>query len=123
MRQARRTALLRQGRLLETTTLLWNVVGLGVLGVSAAAARSVALLGFGLDSLIEIGGHRYRNALDHNIPNLPDASAITGEAVNDAVGATVPLAGRRAVIQPPTARGELRVQVRAPVGPGLGWDR
>ncbi len=33
----------------------WNVVGLAVLAVTAIAARSVALGGFGLDSLIDIG--------------------------------------------------------------------
>jgi peptidoglycan/LPS O-acetylase OafA/YrhL len=33
----------------------WNVVGVVVLSVSAVAARSIALAGFGLDSLIEIG--------------------------------------------------------------------
>jgi divalent metal cation (Fe/Co/Zn/Cd) transporter len=33
----------------------WNVIGIVVLAVAAIAARSVALAGFGLDSLIEIG--------------------------------------------------------------------
>jgi divalent metal cation (Fe/Co/Zn/Cd) transporter len=47
--------LLRRGRLLETATLGWNVVGIVVLAVAAWSARSVALAGFGLDSLIEIG--------------------------------------------------------------------
>jgi divalent metal cation (Fe/Co/Zn/Cd) transporter len=36
-------------------TLAWNVVGIVVLAFAAVAARSVALAGFGLDSLIEIG--------------------------------------------------------------------
>jgi divalent metal cation (Fe/Co/Zn/Cd) transporter len=36
-------------------TLGWNVAGVAVLAVTAIAARSVALAGFGLDSLIEIG--------------------------------------------------------------------
>jgi divalent metal cation (Fe/Co/Zn/Cd) transporter len=40
---------------LEYTTLAWNVVGIVVLAVAAVTARSVALAGFGLDSLIEIG--------------------------------------------------------------------
>jgi len=40
---------------LEWATLGWNVAGIIVLAVAAAAARSVALAGFGLDSLIEIG--------------------------------------------------------------------
>jgi divalent metal cation (Fe/Co/Zn/Cd) transporter len=47
--------LLRRGFALEYATLGWNVVGIGVLAVTAIAARSVALAGFGLDSLIEIG--------------------------------------------------------------------
>jgi divalent metal cation (Fe/Co/Zn/Cd) transporter len=48
-------ALLRRGFALEYVTLGWNVVGIVVLAVSAISARSVALAGFGLDSLIEIG--------------------------------------------------------------------
>jgi divalent metal cation (Fe/Co/Zn/Cd) transporter len=47
--------LLRCGFALEYATLGWNVVGLAVLAVTALAAHSVALAGFGLDSLIEIG--------------------------------------------------------------------
>jgi divalent metal cation (Fe/Co/Zn/Cd) transporter len=47
--------LLRRGRILEGITLGWNVVGVVVLGFAVVAARSVALAGFGLDSLIEIG--------------------------------------------------------------------
>jgi divalent metal cation (Fe/Co/Zn/Cd) transporter len=66
----------RRGFVLEYTTLGWNVIGIGVLVVAAIAARSVALAGFGLDSLIEIGAsvvvvwelsgtgeHRQRRAL------------------------------------------------------------
>jgi divalent metal cation (Fe/Co/Zn/Cd) transporter len=48
-------ALLRRGFALEYTTLAWNIVGIVVLALAAVAARSVALAGFGLDSLIEIG--------------------------------------------------------------------
>src|SRR5690242_4624027 len=47
--------LLRRGFALEGITLAWNVVGVAVLAVAAARARSVALAGFGLDSLVEIG--------------------------------------------------------------------
>jgi divalent metal cation (Fe/Co/Zn/Cd) transporter len=47
--------LLRSGRLLEGVTLAWNVVGVVVLASVAVQARSVALAGFGLDSLVEIG--------------------------------------------------------------------
>ena len=49
------SSLLARGRRLEAVTLGWNVVGIVVLALSAIAARSVALAGFGLDSLIEIG--------------------------------------------------------------------
>jgi uncharacterized membrane protein YkvA (DUF1232 family) len=48
-------ALLRRGYVLEGLTLGWNVVGIVVLAIAAIGARSVALGGFGLDSLIEIG--------------------------------------------------------------------
>jgi divalent metal cation (Fe/Co/Zn/Cd) transporter len=52
---AARKALLRRGFALEYATLAWNVAGIVVLAIAAIAARSVALAGFGLDSLIEIG--------------------------------------------------------------------
>ncbi|SEG94101.1 Cation efflux family protein [Actinacidiphila yanglinensis] len=47
--------LLRRGFALEWITLAWNVIGIVVLAFAALGARSVALAGFGLDSLIEIG--------------------------------------------------------------------
>ena len=50
-----RRALLRTGCVLEGITLGWNVVGIVVLAIAAIAAKSIALGGFGLDSLIEIG--------------------------------------------------------------------
>jgi divalent metal cation (Fe/Co/Zn/Cd) transporter len=50
-----RPTLLRRGFALEYATLSWNVIGIAVLAVAAISARSVALAGFGLDSLIEIG--------------------------------------------------------------------
>ena len=49
-----RAGLARRGLRLEYATLAWNVVGVGVVAVAAWRARSVALAGFGLDSLIEI---------------------------------------------------------------------
>jgi divalent metal cation (Fe/Co/Zn/Cd) transporter len=52
---AARSARLRRGFALEYVTLAWNVAGLVVLAIAAISARSVALAGFGLDSLIEIG--------------------------------------------------------------------
>ena len=36
-------------------TLTWNVAGVIILAIAAVGARSVALAGFGLDSVIEIG--------------------------------------------------------------------
>ena len=45
----------RRGFILEGITLGWNVVGVAVLAVTSITAGSVALAGFGLDSLIEIG--------------------------------------------------------------------
>ncbi len=45
----------RAGLRLEAVTLGWNVVGVVLLALLAARSSSVALLGFGLDSLIEIG--------------------------------------------------------------------
>lgn len=45
----------RRGRGLEVVTLAWNVFGVVVLAILAFRSSSVALVGFGLDSLIEIG--------------------------------------------------------------------
>jgi divalent metal cation (Fe/Co/Zn/Cd) transporter len=50
-----RARLLRRGLRLEYLTLAWNVVGAGVVLTAAVLAGSVALTGFGVDSLIEIG--------------------------------------------------------------------
>jgi divalent metal cation (Fe/Co/Zn/Cd) transporter len=47
--------LLKRGRQLEQATLSWNVMGVVVLAFATIQARSIALAGFGLDSLIEIG--------------------------------------------------------------------
>ena len=65
--------LLRRGRMLEVITLGWNVAGIVVLAIAAIGARSVALAGFGLDSLIEIGPARWCSG------NCP-APARTGSA-------------------------------------------
>lgn len=52
--EATRNALLRRGLLLEYLTLSWNVVGVVILAIATIASGSVALAGFGVDSLIEI---------------------------------------------------------------------
>jgi divalent metal cation (Fe/Co/Zn/Cd) transporter len=55
MDEGARQVLLRRGFALEWVTLGWNVAGIIVLAIAVVGARSVALAGFGLDSLIEIG--------------------------------------------------------------------
>lgn len=50
----KQTVLLKRGLLLEYVTLGWNVVGVILVILAAYIAHSVALAGFGLDSLIEI---------------------------------------------------------------------
>ncbi len=49
------TKLLQRGINLEYATLGWNVLGVAVLAWTAPAAHSVALVGFGFDTLLEIG--------------------------------------------------------------------
>jgi len=51
----RENKLLRRGLMLEYLTLGWNIVGAIVVILSGLQANSVALVGFALDSLIEIG--------------------------------------------------------------------
>ena len=50
----KQSLLLKRGLYLEYTTLGWNAIGTAIVFVAAALANSVALAGFGLDSLIEI---------------------------------------------------------------------
>ena len=49
-----RSALTQRGLVLEYATLAWNLVGCWIVLGAAYAARSVALAGFGIDSVIEI---------------------------------------------------------------------
>jgi divalent metal cation (Fe/Co/Zn/Cd) transporter len=53
--EARERSLQRRGFGLEFVTLAWNLVGVVVLAMLSIASSSVALVGFGIDSLIEIG--------------------------------------------------------------------
>ncbi len=53
-RSGAEVALVRRGLWLEYVTLGWNVAGSVIVLFAAAAAGSVALVGFGLDSLIEV---------------------------------------------------------------------
>lgn len=48
------SSLLKRGLYLEYATLAWNVIGSGIIIAAAYLAGSVALAGFGIDSLIEI---------------------------------------------------------------------
>jgi divalent metal cation (Fe/Co/Zn/Cd) transporter len=52
---ANNAAWLRRGFQLEWITLSWNIIGVIILAYLAITTSSVALAGFGLDSLIEIG--------------------------------------------------------------------
>lgn len=54
-RETKRPASVRLGMILEATTLAWNVMGVAVLAFAVYRSRSVALAGFGLDTIIEIG--------------------------------------------------------------------
>jgi divalent metal cation (Fe/Co/Zn/Cd) transporter len=51
---ARRAHLVRRARALSVLTLVWMTVEAGIALIAALIAGSVALLGFGLDSLIEL---------------------------------------------------------------------
>lgn len=52
--QQQQAILLQHGLWLEYITLSWNALGVIILSVAAWSAKSVALAGFGLDSLVEI---------------------------------------------------------------------
>ncbi len=55
MMREERNLLLRRGRILEVFTVLWTMVEAIVGLLLGIAAGSVALIGFGMDSLIEMG--------------------------------------------------------------------
>ena len=59
--------LLHRGRVLGPITLSWRVTGVVVLTFAAVSARSVALGGFGLDSLIEIGASEHGRSSDRRV--------------------------------------------------------
>jgi divalent metal cation (Fe/Co/Zn/Cd) transporter len=48
-------SLLRKGKYLEYATLGWNVIGVLVLIIAVRGINSIALIGFGFDTLLEIG--------------------------------------------------------------------
>ncbi|HMG82640.1 MAG TPA: cation transporter [Ferruginibacter sp.] len=48
-------SLLRKGKFLEYATLGWNVIGVFVLIMAVRNIHSIALIGFGFDTLLEIG--------------------------------------------------------------------
>jgi divalent metal cation (Fe/Co/Zn/Cd) transporter len=51
----KKDALLKQGLRLEYFTLAWNIVGVAITAIAAIKSHSIAIGGFGLDSVIEIG--------------------------------------------------------------------
>jgi hypothetical protein len=51
---SRREALARRVRLLVAATITWNLVEAAVALAASASASSAALLGFGLDSVVEV---------------------------------------------------------------------
>ncbi|HTB52328.1 MAG TPA: cation transporter [Ferruginibacter sp.] len=48
-------SLLQKGKLLEYATLGWNIIGIVVLITAVRGIHSIALIGFGFDTLLEIG--------------------------------------------------------------------
>jgi divalent metal cation (Fe/Co/Zn/Cd) transporter len=48
-------SLLRTGKFLEYVTLGWNAIGVIVLIIAVQGIHSIALIGFGFDTLLEIG--------------------------------------------------------------------
>jgi hypothetical protein len=48
-----RTTILRRGRRLEYFTIIWNYIEV-YLRLGLAVARSISLVGFGLDSFVEV---------------------------------------------------------------------
>lgn len=74
----------RTGRLLQRLTIAWNVVEVGITIGLGVAAGSLALVGFGLDSLVEVFASSV--VLWHMAPDAPDgerddrASRMVGAA-------------------------------------------
>lgn len=65
-----RTALVRQGRRLEYFTVIWNAVEGLVAVVAGAVAGSISLVGFGVDSFIEVTSGAvllWRMSVDANV--------------------------------------------------------
>jgi len=48
-------SLLHKGKLLEYITLGWNIIGIAILIMAVQGIHSIALIGFGFDTLLEIG--------------------------------------------------------------------
>jgi hypothetical protein len=74
---ATRRMLLRRGLTLEYLTPGWNVIGCVVLLAAAVSVRSVALAGFGVDSVTFCGGEGEHRA---------DGEAEPGVALNAVAG-------------------------------------
>jgi hypothetical protein len=105
---ARRETLARRVRLLVAATISYNVIEAGVALAAGAAASSTALIGFGLDSVIEVSSaaavawqfsaadHETREAREHTALRIIAASFfalaayITVDAGRALLGGTTP---------------------------------
>ncbi len=108
-----RAILLRRGFILEYVTLGWNVVGVVVLAIAAITARSVALGGFGLDSLIEIG------ASTVVIWELSDSSELRQRTALRMIGAAFLLLGVYLAVQSTVVLAAHYEPRHSPLG--IGW--
>lgn len=105
-----RTELVRRGRLLAWITIAWNVVE-GAVGIAAGvAAGSVALVGFGVDSYVEVfaGGmvlwRLSRERHGHELSEAAERLAVRAIAASFLVlgaGVAVESVRRLVVAQPP----------------------
>src|SRR5262249_29577311 len=79
-----RRALVERGRRLEYFTIAWNAVEALVALVSGVAAGSISLVGFGLDSLIEVASGSillWRMSVDANERDRERNERLTLRAV------------------------------------------
>jgi divalent metal cation (Fe/Co/Zn/Cd) transporter len=79
-----REALVARGRRLEYLTIAWNSFEAAVALISGILAGSVALVGFGLDSVIETASAAillWRLGVDHNVDHREDAERSARRAV------------------------------------------
>jgi divalent metal cation (Fe/Co/Zn/Cd) transporter len=117
--------LFRRGLRLEYVTLVWNVFGVAILAWTAVAARSVALAGFGIDSLIEIGASIvvvWELTAASGASGASGATGVTGVRRDRAlrlIGAAFALLAVYLLVQGALALGDGHRAGHSPVG--IGW--